>query len=162
IKEGFRNLLSGIWLLQGECRNRGFPRSTPRPAPGFAWRICRPSLAGCRSYRVSQDVVRTRVLAQQAWRCYTGGMAKKLNPPKKPAITAPAVRSESAERKAAERRLDALHRQVREILAAARERAWQSVNTAMVDAYWGVGRAIVEDEQAGKQRASYGKRVLEG
>ena len=32
----------------------------------------------------------------------------------------------------------------------------------MVDAYWEVGRAIVEDEQAGKQRAEYGKRVLEG
>jgi predicted nuclease of restriction endonuclease-like (RecB) superfamily len=32
----------------------------------------------------------------------------------------------------------------------------------MVDAYWEVGRVIVEDEQAGKQRASYGKRVLEG
>jgi predicted nuclease of restriction endonuclease-like (RecB) superfamily len=64
--------------------------------------------------------------------------------------------------KAADRRLDALHRQVREILAAARERAWQSVNTVMADAYWEVGRAIVEDEQAGKPRASYGERVLEG
>ena len=89
-------------------------------------------------------------------------MAKKRNPAKKPPTKLPAVRSESADRKAAARRLDALHRQVREILAAARERAWQSVNTAMVDAYWEVGRAIVEDEQAGKQRASYGKRVLEG
>jgi predicted nuclease of restriction endonuclease-like (RecB) superfamily len=37
-----------------------------------------------------------------------------------------------------------------------------AVNTVMVDAYWEVGRVIVEDEQAGKQRAGYGKRVLEG
>jgi predicted nuclease of restriction endonuclease-like (RecB) superfamily len=107
-------------------------------------------------------MVRTKPLAELAWRCYTGGMAKKRNPPKKPPAKPPASRSESAERKAADRRLDALHRQVREILAAARERAWQAVNTVMVDAYWEVGRAIVEDEQAGKQRASYGKRVLEG
>ncbi len=88
-------------------------------------------------------------------------MAKKRKPPKKPSAT-PASRSETAERRAANRRLDALHRQVREILATARERAWQAVNTVMVDAYWEVGRVIVEDEQAGKQRASYGKRVLEG
>jgi predicted nuclease of restriction endonuclease-like (RecB) superfamily len=107
-------------------------------------------------------LVRTKALAQQAWRCYTGGMAKKHNPPKKPTAKPPTSRSESAERNADDCRLDALHRQVREILAAARERAWQSVNTVMVDAYWEVGRAIVEDEQAGKQRASYGKRVLEG
>jgi predicted nuclease of restriction endonuclease-like (RecB) superfamily len=89
-------------------------------------------------------------------------MAKKRNPPKKPPPRPPASRSDATGRDADERRLDALHRQVREILAAARERAWQAVNTAMVDAYWDVGRAIVEDEQAGKPRASYGQRVLEG
>ena len=74
----------------------------------------------------------------------------------------PVSRSETAERTAADRRLGALHRQVREILAAARERAWQAVNTVRVDAYWEVGRAIVEDEQAGRQKADYGKRVIEG
>jgi predicted nuclease of restriction endonuclease-like (RecB) superfamily len=89
-------------------------------------------------------------------------MAKKRSPPKKPPAKPPVSRSDTTGRDADERRLDALHRQVREILAAARERAWQAVNTAMVDAYWDVGRAIVEDEQAGKPRASYGKRVLEG
>jgi predicted nuclease of restriction endonuclease-like (RecB) superfamily len=89
-------------------------------------------------------------------------MAKKRNPSKKPLAKSSASRSEATKGKAADRRLDALHRQVREILTAARERAWQAVNTVMVDAYWDVGRAIVEDEQAGKQRASYGKRVLEG
>jgi len=89
-------------------------------------------------------------------------MAKKRNPPRNRRPSPSASRSEAAERKAVDRRLDALHRQVREILTAARERAWQAVNTVMVDAYWEVGRVIVEDEQAGKQRASYGKRVLEG
>ena len=61
-----------------------------------------------------------------------------------------------------EPRLDTLYHQVREILAAARDRAWQAVNTAMVGAYWEVGRVIVEEELAGKDRADYGKRVLEG
>jgi predicted nuclease of restriction endonuclease-like (RecB) superfamily len=89
-------------------------------------------------------------------------MAKKRNPPRKPPATSPSNRSEAVERKAVERRLDALHRQIREILAAARNQAWQAVNTVMVGAYWDVGRAIVEDEQAGKSRADYGKRVLEG
>ena len=51
---------------------------------------------------------------------------------------------------------------IKAILAAARDRAWQAVNTAMVAAYWEVGRVIVEEEQAGQERADYGKRVLEG
>ena len=36
----------------------------------------------------------------------------------------------------------------------------QTVNTAMVQAYWQIGRLIVEDEQGGERRAEYGKRVL--
>jgi hypothetical protein len=55
-----------------------------------------------------------------------------------------------------------LYRQVREILAAARNRAWQAVNTVMIEAYWEVGRVIVEEEQAGRERADYGKRVVDG
>src|SRR5690242_20366735 len=89
-------------------------------------------------------------------------MAKKRNSPKKTPAKPPAIRPEAAQRKAADRRLDALHRQVREILAAARNRAWQAVNTAMVDAYWEVGRAIVEEEQAGRAKADDGRQVIDG
>ncbi len=89
-------------------------------------------------------------------------MARKRKSPRKSPAKPLASRSDATEQNADERRLDALHQQVREILAAAKEQAWQAVNTFMVDAYWDVGRAIVEDEQAGKPRASYGKRVLEG
>jgi hypothetical protein len=89
-------------------------------------------------------------------------MAKKRpkngNPPARP----PAPPSKKPRREATEPHLDALYGQIREILAAARDRAWQAVNTAMVEAHWEVGRVIVEDEQAGKERARYGKRVLEG
>src|SRR4051794_40207983 len=89
-------------------------------------------------------------------------MAKKRNPPEKPAAKSPARRPKTRGATAADTRIDTLFRQVREILAAARDRAWQAVNTAMVEAYWEVGRVIVEEEQAGKGRADYGKRVVEG
>jgi predicted nuclease of restriction endonuclease-like (RecB) superfamily len=89
-------------------------------------------------------------------------MAKKRNPPKKSVVKPLASRPQPGEPMATDLRLDTLYLQVREILTAARDRAWQAVNSAMVGAYWEVGRAIVEDEQAGKGRAGYGKRVLEG
>jgi predicted nuclease of restriction endonuclease-like (RecB) superfamily len=57
--------------------------------------------------------------------------------------------------------LDAIYPQIRQILSEARTRAWQAVNTAMVTAYWEVGRVIVEEEQRGKSRAEYGRRLLE-
>ncbi len=49
---------------------------------------------------------------------------------------------------------------IREILAYARASALQSVNTAMVAAYWEIGREIVEEEQRGKERADYGIHLI--
>ena len=46
------------------------------------------------------------------------------------------------------------------ILRAARTKAHRAVNFAMVEAYWTIGRMIVEEEQAGKERAEYGKALL--
>ena len=89
-------------------------------------------------------------------------MAKKRNPPKKPPNQPLAGRPETGKQPTIDSRLDTLYLQVREILATARNRAWRAVNTVMVESYWEVGRAIVEEEQAGKERADYGKRVLEG
>jgi predicted nuclease of restriction endonuclease-like (RecB) superfamily len=51
---------------------------------------------------------------------------------------------------------------IREILAGARSRALQSVNAAMIAAYWQIGREIVEEEQRGHERAGYGERLIEG
>ena len=53
-----------------------------------------------------------------------------------------------------------LYQGIREILLSARTQARRAVNDAMVQAYWQVGRLIVEDEQGGQARAEYGKRVL--
>jgi hypothetical protein len=105
---------------------------------------------------------RTRQLAAEDMLCYTDGMARKRNPPKKPPVKAPTSRRKAGRQGAAEHHLDRLYHQVREILAAARNRAWQAVNSVMVEAYWDVGRVIVEEEQAGRQKADYGKRVIEG
>ena len=46
------------------------------------------------------------------------------------------------------------------ILEQARKRAYQAVNTTMVQAYWLVGKRIVEEEQDGKERADYGSYIL--
>lgn len=49
---------------------------------------------------------------------------------------------------------------VRQILHQAREKAYSAVNFAMVEAYWQIGRRIVEEEQKGEARAEYGKRLI--
>lgn len=55
----------------------------------------------------------------------------------------------------------ALHAEVRAVLAQARQQVYRNVNQAMVRAYWQVGQLIVQHEQAGQARAAYGTRQLE-
>jgi len=54
-----------------------------------------------------------------------------------------------------------LYERVSALLRDARNRAIQNVNTVMVQAYWRIGREIVEEEQRGQNRADYGKSILE-
>jgi predicted nuclease of restriction endonuclease-like (RecB) superfamily len=49
---------------------------------------------------------------------------------------------------------------IKQILALARQKAYSAVNFAMVEAYWLIGRRIVEEEQQGKERAEYGAYVI--
>ncbi len=56
---------------------------------------------------------------------------------------------------------DSLFDRVVSILEQARLNIVRTVNSQMVIAYWLIGREIVEDEQQGKARAEYGKRVIE-
>lgn len=55
---------------------------------------------------------------------------------------------------------NALYREVRAVLESARSTAARAVNTAMVHAYWQVGRLIVEHEQGGGRRAGYGQASI--
>lgn len=54
-----------------------------------------------------------------------------------------------------------LYREIRAVLESARAGAYRAVNAAMVQAYWHVGRLIMEHEQGGAKRATYGEAVLD-
>ena len=51
--------------------------------------------------------------------------------------------------------------EIKKILKNARQKAYTAINSAMVEAYWEIGRRIVEEEQNGKERAEYGKEILQ-
>ena len=50
--------------------------------------------------------------------------------------------------------------EIKKILKNARQKAYTAVNSAMVEAYWEIGRRIVEEEQSGRERAEYGKEII--
>ena len=54
----------------------------------------------------------------------------------------------------------ALVQNIRDIINQARSQVKQVINSAMVLAYWEIGRLIVEDEQDGQKRAQYGQKQL--
>jgi len=58
-------------------------------------------------------------------------------------------------------REEALFVRVVDIVEAARGRVSRTVNSAMVQAYWLIGREIVEVEQHGKKRAGYGNEIID-
>ena len=62
-------------------------------------------------------------------------------------------------KKLADRIEDGLFKRVAEIIEAARGNVARTVNSAMVHAYWLIGREIVEIEQHGKERAGYGEEL---
>lgn len=54
-----------------------------------------------------------------------------------------------------------LYKDIRNVLNDARNKVSRVVNFAIVDAYWNIGRMIVEEEQHGIDRANYGEFLLE-
>ena len=56
--------------------------------------------------------------------------------------------------------MDKLLHEIRTLLTQGRKQVAQAVNSAMVLTYWQIGRLIVEDEQQGQTRATYGKGTL--
>lgn len=59
-----------------------------------------------------------------------------------------------------ESRHNGLLNAIKIILNGARQKAATAVNSAMVFAYWEIGKKIVEEEQEGKERADYGSYLL--
>lgn len=54
---------------------------------------------------------------------------------------------------------DAYH-SIADILQNARAATYRAVNAVMVQAYWQIGRIIVEEQQKGRKRADYGEALL--
>ena len=54
-----------------------------------------------------------------------------------------------------------IYSKIKETLLLSRNQAYSAVNFAMVQAYWQIGRIIVEHEQNGNARADYGKAILQ-
>jgi hypothetical protein len=50
--------------------------------------------------------------------------------------------------------------EIKQILQSARQKTYQAISFAMIEAYWKIGEKIVNQEQNGKERANYGEAVL--
>lgn len=57
--------------------------------------------------------------------------------------------------------IDELFQKVTQYIDTARNNIVRSVDCEMVQAYWLIGRDIIEEEQQGQQRAQYGKQLLQ-
>lgn len=53
-----------------------------------------------------------------------------------------------------------IYSNVKNILTNARKKAYSAVNFAMVEAYWNVGKMIVENEQNGNKQSGYGEYLI--
>ena len=54
-----------------------------------------------------------------------------------------------------------IYSEIRDTLLSSRHQEYNAVNIALVQAYWQIGRIIVEHEQEGSLRSGYGKSVLQ-
>lgn len=52
------------------------------------------------------------------------------------------------------------YQDIKSILHNARNSVYQTINSTMTEAYWQIGKKIVEEEQEGKARAEYGKGLI--
>lgn len=56
--------------------------------------------------------------------------------------------------------INKLYDTINQIIEEARNTVYRTANFTMVQAYWNIGRAIVEEEQKGKERAEYGQEII--
>lgn len=56
--------------------------------------------------------------------------------------------------------INKLYDTINQIIEEARKTVYRTANFTMVQAYWNIGRVIVEEEQNGKERAKYGQEVI--
>lgn len=58
------------------------------------------------------------------------------------------------------RRINVLYNNISNYINVARSNVVQTINIEQVKAYWFIGRDIIEEEQAGEERAQYGMFLL--
>ncbi len=56
--------------------------------------------------------------------------------------------------------MQTFYNSVKTVLSNAQTQAFRAVNFAMVEAYWQIGKLIVDEEQQGNSRAEYGTGLL--
>lgn len=49
---------------------------------------------------------------------------------------------------------------IKEVIIRAQQNVFRQANSALLESYWHIGRLIVEEEQSGKIRATYGEETL--
>ena len=62
--------------------------------------------------------------------------------------------------KISEKENNDFYQDIKIILQIARDNAYKSVNFIMVEAYWNIGKKIVEVEQNGETKAKYGSKLI--
>ena len=55
---------------------------------------------------------------------------------------------------------DTIYNEIKTFIENARTQAYKAVNFAMVQAYWNIGRLIVEQEQKGEAKSKYGQALI--
>ncbi len=50
--------------------------------------------------------------------------------------------------------------EIKDVIISSRNKIASEVNNTMLQAYWNVGKIIVENEQNGNIKAEYGKQIL--
>lgn len=58
--------------------------------------------------------------------------------------------------------MDTFYSKILDLLKSARETVVKSVNYAMVNTYFEIGRLIVEEQQQGDEKAKYGQNLING
>lgn len=57
-------------------------------------------------------------------------------------------------------RIDSFYSKILDLLKSAHKTVYQSVNSTMVETYYKIGKLIVDEEQQGKEKAKYGKNLI--
>ena len=57
--------------------------------------------------------------------------------------------------------IETLYSNIKQVIEEARNTVYRAANFAMAQAYWHIGKLIIEEEQSGKERAEYGKELIE-